>query len=166
VKRVSRAVLARLIAAVFGLSLVIAALGILLSGNFGPGDFLAVWGTSLAAVVAVTAWLVYRFAPDHLEAAVSWTVDTVFGFGEPRTGPAGLIGATAVLTRPFVATAEDGPRGKVRLRGETWNARWTGDDPPPAAPGTEVRVEAVDGLLLDVGPAPSQSSSRTSVISL
>jgi len=38
--------------------------------------------------------------------------------------------------------------GSVELRGSSWKARNVGDS--PLAPGARVRVEAVDGLLLDV----------------
>jgi membrane-bound serine protease (ClpP class) len=41
------------------------------------------------------------------------------------------------------------PRGRVRLRGEIWNAR----SEEPLELGEEVRVEAVDGLTLVVARA-------------
>jgi membrane-bound serine protease (ClpP class) len=54
-----------------------------------------------------------------------------------------LVGRTAVVIRAF------SPRGQVRLDGEIWEARTDAD----VAPGAEVVVTAVDGLVLEVAPA-------------
>jgi membrane protein implicated in regulation of membrane protease activity len=62
------------------------------------------------------------------------------------TGAEGLIGATGEAI-----TACD-PDGSVRVRGEIWRARAD----PAAARGERVVVEAVDGLTLDVAPAPAR----------
>ena len=43
------------------------------------------------------------------------------------------------------------PAGRVRLRGEIWNARETRRRLPD---GAEVRIAAVDGLTLVVDPEP------------
>ena len=54
-----------------------------------------------------------------------------------------LVGRTAVVVRAL------SPRGQVQLDGEIWQAR-AGQD---VAPGTEVTITAVDGLVLDVRPS-------------
>jgi membrane-bound serine protease (ClpP class) len=60
-----------------------------------------------------------------------------------RTGAEGLVGERGEV---IVRCA---PVGRVRLRGEIWNARSEG----PLELGEEVRVEAVDGLTLVVASA-------------
>jgi membrane protein implicated in regulation of membrane protease activity len=60
-----------------------------------------------------------------------------------RTGAEGLVGARGEV---IVRCA---PLGRVRLRGEIWNAR----SEEPVERGAEVRVEAVDGLTLVVAGA-------------
>ena len=59
-----------------------------------------------------------------------------------QTGVEGLIGERAETIEPC------GPRGKVRLRGEIWDA----DCEHGAAVGEVVRVVAVEGLTLTVEP--------------
>ncbi|HEX6725482.1 MAG TPA: NfeD family protein [Gaiella sp.] len=54
-----------------------------------------------------------------------------------------LVGRTAVVVRAL------SPRGQVRLDGEIWEARADAE----VAPGGEVVVTAVDGLVLEVEPA-------------
>jgi membrane protein implicated in regulation of membrane protease activity len=60
-----------------------------------------------------------------------------------RTGAEGLVGERGEV---IVRCA---PLGRVRLRGEIWNAR----SEQPLELGEEVRVEAVDGLTLVVAGA-------------
>jgi hypothetical protein len=60
-----------------------------------------------------------------------------------RTGAEGLVGERGEV---IVRCA---PLGRVRLRGEIWNAR----SDEPLELGEEVRVEAVDGLTLVVAGA-------------
>ena len=67
------------------------------------------------------------------------------------TGAEGLLGERGEV---IVRCA---PRGRVRLRGETWNAR----SEEPLELGEEVRVEAVDGLTLVVRPE-STAAERSS----
>ena len=69
-----------------------------------------------------------------------------------RTGAEGLVGARAEV---IVRCA---PRGRVRLRGEIWNAR----SEEPLELGEEVRVEAVDGLTLVVARA-SNATRKTAL---
>ena len=61
-----------------------------------------------------------------------------------RGGAEGMIGERGE------AIAECAPRGRVKVRGEIWEAESSG---PPIAPGAGVRVEAVEGLVLRVSPA-------------
>lgn len=55
-----------------------------------------------------------------------------------------LVGRTAVVVRPLA------PRGQVRLDGELWEARSAED----VQPGSEVVVTGLEGLVLEVEPAP------------
>jgi membrane protein implicated in regulation of membrane protease activity len=59
-----------------------------------------------------------------------------------------LVGRTAVVVRP------PAPRGQVKLDGEVWEAR----GPDDLAPGSEVVVTRVDGLVLEVEPASPEPS--------
>jgi membrane-bound serine protease (ClpP class) len=59
-----------------------------------------------------------------------------------RTGAEALVGMRAEVVE------ECAPRGRVRLRGELWNASST----PPATVGDTVVVRSVDGLRLEVAP--------------
>jgi membrane-bound serine protease (ClpP class) len=60
------------------------------------------------------------------------------------TGPEAMVGHLAVAMTPLA------PTGQVEVRGEIWSARLVaGAEAVPE--GTEVRVEAVDGLVLRVG---------------
>jgi membrane-bound serine protease (ClpP class) len=61
------------------------------------------------------------------------------------TGPEAMVGHVAVTMTPLA------PTGQVEVRGEIWAARLAGGvEAVPA--GAEVRVRAVDGLTLTVGP--------------
>src|SRR5436190_23399245 len=63
---------------------------------------------------------------------------------DASTGSESMIGSTAEVV------SECRPVGQVRIRGELWEARC----PAGAAAGDVVRVEKVDGLMLEVAPAP------------
>lgn len=58
------------------------------------------------------------------------------------TGAEGMVGERAEAIDPL------DPDGKVRLRGEIWNARSSA----PVEAGADVRIAAVDGLTLEVDP--------------
>jgi membrane-bound serine protease (ClpP class) len=63
------------------------------------------------------------------------------------TGPAGMLGEPGVVITALA------PAGKVRVRGEYWDAVG-----PPGAhlePGSRIRITAVEGLQLAVKPDPS-----------
>jgi membrane-bound serine protease (ClpP class) len=74
----------------------------------------------------------------------------------PVTGREGLIGAPGVARTDLNA---DTP-GMVLTQGELWKAVTTG---PPIAAGKRVQVEQLDGLLLTVRPAATQSASGVAV---
>jgi membrane-bound serine protease (ClpP class) len=59
-----------------------------------------------------------------------------------RTGAEGLIGEVGEVVAACT------PRGRVRLRGETWHARCPGS----AGVGERVTVTGLDGLTLEVEP--------------
>ncbi|HKJ72068.1 MAG TPA: nodulation protein NfeD [Gammaproteobacteria bacterium] len=61
---------------------------------------------------------------------------------QPVSGAGHLVGHTAVVVDPLE------PEGRVRFEGELWRAR----SPRPAAAGTRVRIERLDGLTLEVSP--------------
>jgi membrane protein implicated in regulation of membrane protease activity len=69
-----------------------------------------------------------------------------------RTGAEGLVGERGEV---IVRCA---PLGRVRLRGESWNAR----SEVPLEVGEDVRVEAVDGLTLVVARAGT-ATGRTAL---
>ena len=62
-----------------------------------------------------------------------------------ETGVENLIGSIGEVTAALA------PVGQIRVLGELWQARASSD----LAPGTSVRVVAVDGLMLDVEPVGS-----------
>jgi membrane-bound serine protease (ClpP class) len=63
------------------------------------------------------------------------------------TGTQGMVGLTAVVVERLA------PGGRVRLRGEYWNAV----SGTPLEPGTEVEITGVDGLLLRVRPSAKEA---------
>lgn len=63
------------------------------------------------------------------------------------TGAEGLVGSRAEVIEACA------PTGRVRLRGEIWRARCS----PRAEVGDRVTVTGVDGLTLEVEPAPDRS---------
>ena len=98
----------------------------------------------LALTVLPAPWgivaIVVGFAIDAAETAffVRWS--------KRRRATVGIetfVGRTAVVVRSLA------PRGQVKLDGEVWEAR----GPAGGAPGEEVVVTAVDGLVLEVEPS-------------
>lgn len=63
------------------------------------------------------------------------------------------VGAETLVGREAVVMRALSPRGQVRIDGEIWEARADAD--ADIAPGADVVVTAVDGLVLRVEPAPS-----------
>jgi membrane protein implicated in regulation of membrane protease activity len=83
-----------------------------------------------------------------LAAAITWEIVTILYClrwsrqQAPQVGTNTLLGLGAVVVTPCT------PWGRVRLRGETWQAR----SEAAAKPGTRVRVCEVEGLTLHVEP--------------
>jgi membrane-bound serine protease (ClpP class) len=69
-----------------------------------------------------------------------------------RGGAEGMIGERAEVTEAC------DPEGRVKLRGEIWSA--VAEDGNSFGPGDRVRVTAVQGLKLRVGPEPGLSETR------
>jgi membrane-bound serine protease (ClpP class) len=68
-----------------------------------------------------------------------------------KTGTDGMIGATVIALTSLQ------PVGRVKYKGEDWTAVL--DDPSTSVdPGTEVRIDAVEGLLLHVQPVVDRLS--------
>ena len=72
--------------------------------------------------------------------------------GRERVGAAALVGCEGVAEEPLA------PRGRVRIRGESWQANCAAG--AGIAAGTRVRVLAVHGLELQVEPAGEALDSR------
>ncbi len=70
-------------------------------------------------------------------------------FSAPAIDRSGLVGETGA------ADDDLDPEGLVRVRGALWRARSSGGAPIGA--GTAVRVEAADGLVVEVAPAAPRS---------
>jgi membrane protein implicated in regulation of membrane protease activity len=129
-----------------------------------PADFYLVF-LGLSAFAVGLLGLAGLDAP----AWVQWSIFAVFSVGSlvvfrsrvrERFGVSGsdprvedtLVGEVGVVRGPLPS----GAVGRVELRGSLWSAR-NGDD-EALEPGTRVRVERVDGLLLHVrreSPPPS-----------
>ena len=81
-------------------------------------------------------------------AALTWEVITILyclwwsSRQVPQVGPSTLLGLAAVVVEPCT------PWGRVKLQGETWQAR----SETAAERGAHVRVCSVDGLALHVEP--------------
>lgn len=82
-----------------------------------------------------------------------WTVTRFMGLRKrrPRTGQEEMIGSRAIAVADFEGA------GRVRLHGETWNARSS----VPVHKGDEVVVVGLDGLTVDVAPANDVSRPDT-----
>lgn len=61
-----------------------------------------------------------------------------------------VAGVEGLLESVGVAQTDIGPEGKVLVLGEIWNARANA----PISKGTRIRIRRVDGLTLEVEPAP------------
>ena len=62
-----------------------------------------------------------------------------------------MIGATVIASTPLL------PEGRIEYKGEDWSAVL--DDPTASAdPGTEVRIVAIEGLLVHVEPVVDKLS--------
>ena len=75
------------------------------------------------------------------------------------TGVEGMVGRTATVVKEF-EESEGWLVGTVTLRGELWKAR-TPLNSQTLAPGSQVTVEAVRGLVLDVAGISNSSVQPT-----
>ncbi len=118
-----------------------------------------IWAAVAAAVTGIALWI-WPGLPLAAQAAVFALGAIAFTFGgralvlrygdgAAETGlnrrTSGLVGRVALV----VAFA--GPEGQVTIDGIAWRARLASGATPPA-PGAEVRVTAVDGIVLTVAP--------------
>ena len=69
-----------------------------------------------------------------------------------QVGTETMVGVVGVARTPL------SPKGKVFIRGELWDAVSTAS----VDSGAEVRVRRVEGLVLDVEPAPTPARSAGS----
>jgi membrane-bound serine protease (ClpP class) len=79
------------------------------------------------------------------------------------TGPETMIGAIAIVRTSAI---EDQSRRdfQVEIRGELWEARSISEDLSPPLPNSEVRVKAVEGLMLLVEPVRHKAQHNTSTV--
>ncbi len=105
------------------------------------GVLMAVWDLSLGLAALVLAlWIVKDLA---LFPILRIAYEPAGGSG----GAENLIGALGIVS------ADLDPEGWVQIGSERWRARVARDQAPVHA-GIQVRVTAVEGLLLRVEPAP------------
>jgi membrane-bound serine protease (ClpP class) len=76
--------------------------------------------------------------------------------GRPAVGVETLVGTTASVITPLA------PQGQVRANGEIWRAR-SGHH---VAAGETVVIRAVDGLTLEVEPAPRSAPALATLAAL
>lgn len=105
------------------------------------GVLMVVWDLSLALAALVLAlWIVKDLA---LFPILRIAYEPAGGSG----GAENLIGALGIVS------ADLDPEGWVQIGPERWRARVSREQAPVPV-GTQVRVTAVDGLLLRVEPSP------------
>jgi membrane protein implicated in regulation of membrane protease activity len=66
------------------------------------------------------------------------------------------VGAEALLGKTATVVDRLDPAGRVRVSGELWTGRTT--TAQPVEPGAEVRILALEGLVLDVEPLSPPSA--------
>lgn len=90
-----------------------------------------------------------------LAACLLWEIaGTVYGlWWSGRAAP--LVGTSALIGLDAVVVAACAPRGRVRIGGETWQAR----SKIAVEPGRRVRVRSVEGLTLHVEPEQPRPAS-------
>lgn len=122
-------------------------------------SLMLIWAAVAAAVTGIALWIwpglpLAAQAASFALGAIAFTFGgralvLRYGDGAAETGlnrrTAGLAGRTALV----VAFA--GPEGQVTIDGIVWRARLSPGAAPPA-PGAEVRVTAVEGIVLTVAP--------------
>lgn len=122
--------------ALFTLLLLLTALAVLT----GAADWL--FGPTAAAVVGVVLLLLFGDVPLSLALEARW---------RKQVGPEAMIGRRASVVQPFARDDDAGMlRGKVRYRGELWDAQ-ASDTQTDLRPG-EVVIVGREGLTLIVEP--------------
>ena len=89
-------------------------------------------------------------------AALVWEiVGTFYGLWWSQQA-APLVGTSTLVGLSATVVAACTPRGRVKIGGETWQAR----SGVAAEPGDHVRVHSIDGLTLHVEPEPTLLASQ------
>ncbi len=141
-----------------GLALILLGLGLMTAEHFTPG--IGVLG--IGGLVAFVAGSIFLFEPTEggdefsvplpLIAVTSVTVAALFLFvlgSAFRARKAAIVsGVEDMIGAPAQVIDWAQQNGRVRFRGELWNARANA----PLGPGDAVRVAAIDGLTLVVEP--------------
>jgi membrane-bound serine protease (ClpP class) len=145
---------AGLLLILLGLVLLIAEIKVVSHGILTIGGVIAMVLGSLMLYDAPgtglrVSWLVIVPTVGATAGLVVWAV--AYGmralYRQPTTGPAGMVGETAVVRTPL------SPEGQVMMQGELWRA--VAEDGPAAA-GETVRVTGVDGLTLKVAKSTNR----------
>ena len=151
-----------------GAALLVLAVGLLLAelhtpgfGGFGVGALIAFLAGSLLLFVPVTppsaAAPVVRVSLWLIGAMTAFFAGVLFFIAQrvwaaqrltPLTGAEALVGAKGQVVAPL------SPDGTVRIRGEVWSARTSGESIEAGAP---VQVERTDGVVLVVRAMPQES---------
>lgn len=105
----------------------------------------------MLTIVAIILALLVLPAPwgwaTVLVAATIDLLETWFFFSWSRRRRS-VVGSHTLIGRRGVVVTTLAPRGKVRVSGELWQAQSTA----PAAPGQEVVIRGINGLVLVVEP--------------
>jgi hypothetical protein len=134
---------------------IIFGLGLLVFEVLTPGGFFAVFFGVAALLLAIPVrlglltsvwaqWLLFTALGTGLLLALRATIRRAFEGKQPKVDS--LVGEIAIASDDMAA---DG-RGKVELRGSSWNAHLPGTK--GAARGARLRVTRVEGLWLTVEP--------------
>ena len=132
---------------------VIFGLGLLAFEVVTPGGFFTVFFGLSAFVIAIVSrlgvvesgtfqWVLFGMLGTVLILALRPLLRRRFETGTPKVDQ--LVGETALAVEDLPPQG----RGKVELRGASWNAHYIGSDPAPK--GARLRVKKVDGLSLVV----------------
>jgi membrane-bound serine protease (ClpP class) len=139
-----------------GVALLLLGLGLMVAEAFAPG--FGVLG--IGGLVAFVVGSVYLFEPGVPDLAIAWPLIAVAALSSGAFFIFAVGAALKVRRRAVVSGAEEmigmpaevvdwaQSGGRVRCRGELWNARAN----RPLRPGVRVRVRSLDGLTLTVEP--------------
>jgi membrane protein implicated in regulation of membrane protease activity len=109
------------------------------------------------AAAALAVWVLYRFhvLPGWAAAGLAavWVLKDLLLFPRMRRFYRSEPAAGRIIGTPGVAVTDLAPTGFVRVHGELWQAR--ADRRVPS--GGRVRVNGIDGLVLQVGPDEGDS---------